>query len=115
VAVGVNTLGPSDEARDLAALRRLNPEQWRSRVRSALSRAKGHIKGEDGAAALLGVHAQTLFRWLRDDRELSKVPTAPPGRAPEERQNKVKQKKNRGVRFRLDRRYPSGYLSLCRV
>src|SRR5574341_2614350 len=46
---------------ELAALRRLAPEEWRARIRAGLV-AVGTVKG---AAKALGLHARTLQRWLR--------------------------------------------------
>jgi len=98
MTVGVNTNGASDAAKRLGALRTLDPARWRARVRAALSKAEGHVRdysGKSGAASLLGVHEMTLFRWLREDRELSKAPTAPAGRPAEPRQNKGTKEKRR--------------------
>jgi hypothetical protein len=96
VTVGVNTNGASAAAKQLSALRTLDPGKWRARVRAALSTAEGHVgdyAGKSGAASRLGVHEMTLFRWLREDRELREVPTANAGMPPRQ----IKGRKKRDV------------------
>ena len=63
----------------LSALRLLSPEQWRAIVGDALAAAEGHVRdysGRRGASTILGVSRDTLFRWLREDKQLAKLPTA---------------------------------------
>lgn len=42
-------------------MRSLMPWEWAKRVRAAMQQARGRIPD---AAALLGVHERTLYRWL---------------------------------------------------
>lgn len=63
-------------ARELAALRVLQPEQWHDRVRGAL-RSAGSIPA---AAEALGVSTGTLYSWLRDVPSLRDgIDLPPPG------------------------------------
>lgn len=49
------------EATRLRFMRRVNPRRWAERVRAAMRDAHGRIPD---AAATLGVHERTLYRWL---------------------------------------------------
>ena len=66
----------------LGALRVLDVAAWRTRVRGALAEARGYVRdrdGQKGAATILGVSRDTLFRWLREDPVLSRIPRRGPG------------------------------------
>lgn len=56
-----------NETRDLKALRRSNPEEWRKTIREAFVAAKG---SRYQAAAALGMSRRTLDGWLEQSPSL---------------------------------------------
>lgn len=88
---------PGDGARRLGALRVLDPRAWRTEIRMALRMSHGRVGGESGAAARLGTSVGTLFKWLREDAELSRIPTASVGRPAEAAEKKGRKEKRRSA------------------
>lgn len=73
----------SVSAAALRLLRYREPARWRRIILDAMCRAEGHVRdyaGWAGAATILGISRDTLFRWLRDDSVLRKAPRAAIGR-----------------------------------
>jgi transcriptional regulator of acetoin/glycerol metabolism len=58
-----------EEGRRLGALKIVQPEKWARELRKAMKAAEGRIPD---AAAALGVHERTLYRWL-DEPEFKDV------------------------------------------
>lgn len=56
------------DAAKLRRMRRIMPWEWAKRVRAAMRQARGRIPD---AAAALGVHEHTLYRWLDTPDPLS--------------------------------------------
>jgi ActR/RegA family two-component response regulator len=61
----------------LGALKIVDPGEWERQIRAAMNHNDGRVRE---AAADLGVHSRTLWRWLQEPafRNLERAPTGRP-------------------------------------
>jgi ribosomal protein S9 len=81
---------PGGPRTDIGAVRQLNPEKFRNRVRAAVN---GHGGDAAKAASELGVAKRTLYYYLDDEKSLHTVKTS--DERAEEKEKKDKEKAER--------------------